>query len=325
MYPKLNPWAKLEVDEETGKTHFVDLLYDTRYVLSDRAAALLRRMDGKTDPYTVDCGMDHDEIEEFLHDMEDEVMIYSGRVRKMGFGTCFIPLYVFPEKVDRAPARTADTVMALLWLPLLILGLWLCVRHARDPELPGLFLGMLAGLLTGMVLHELSHSVSAVACGGRPFEAGIMFSFFRPCGYVSVNDDGIRSKLGQVRFCLAGVRMNVILFGLFLIASRACAGRDLAADLLFTAGLTNLILGILNMAMMRGVDGCTALGHLMGNEDYVDDAAGVILSRKRRRKIRSQGLNGHAAILAAALSFLPYLTMPAVAVMLIRGVLIWFR
>ncbi len=325
MYPKLNPWVKLNTDPQTGDAFLTDEMYGDRYPLGPHTAALLSRLDGRTDPFSVDCGMDREEIGSVLDNMEEDLLIRRGRWRRISVGTGFLPLYEFPEHVDPGPARIIATVLRIIWFPLLALGIWGALRGAPDPELDELFIGLFLGLVTGMMLHEAAHSVMAVAYGATPYEAGIMLSGFRPCGYVTANSDEIRSMAGKVRFSLAGVGMNCILFGLFLLPSLLGVRNSGFSETCAVAGLVNMLLGISNLAQMSGVDGCSAMGYLLGNEDYVEDAASLILSPRRLKKVRSLGINGHAAILAAWLSFIPYLTVPAVAVLLIKGVLVWFQ
>ena len=325
IYPKLNCWVKIETDEETGEICLVDELMEERFTVSRQAAALLNRLDGRTDPESVDCGMDRDELRAFLEDMEEEYLVSRGAFRKLCLGTGFLPLYTFPEHMNAAPARAVETVLSLIWFPLTLLGGWILLRSDLDVSVWALLAGMIPGLLIGVVLHEAGHTVSALAYGAKPYETGIMLSFFRPCAYVAVNQNQIRSRFGKTRFSLAGVRMNLLLWGLFMLPLWLCPGREMLAGICAVAGIENLVLGISNLTLMAGVDGCSALGLLLGNEDYVDDAVSLLRSRRQRREVRSLGLNGHAAILAACLACVSYLAVPALVALLIGGAVLWFR
>ncbi len=325
MGVKLRSWVELKRDETDGHAFLEDGLFRERLRLDEREALLVSRLDGKTDPHSVDCGMDGEEIDSFLAELDEELLTCPAPVERTGFGSYTLPLFFFGPTAKRTASRILDTGLRLLWIPVFAWGIPAWLRVGSELGLIQLLLGILLGLAVGMPLHECAHAFTALAHGARLYEAGVMLLFFRPCAYVVVNEEQIRSRFGKISFHLAGVKMNLLLFGVFVAAARLLDHSGSLSCVLSVAGLCNAALGITNMTLIRGVDGSSAIGALLGNSDYVGDAIETLLSARRRRRLRRMGLNGYAALLAACLALLSYLVVPATVYVFAREVIRWLR
>ncbi|WP_328609268.1 hypothetical protein OG943_09125 [Amycolatopsis sp. NBC_00345] len=152
----------------------------------------------------------------------------------------------------RLPANRAGAVLAaipgfggLVALALLMPEVKAALGH---PLAPGVYLGLIGGLLVTTALHELGHGAVLTYYGGRPSRMGVMLFYLAPAFFCDVSDGWRLPRTDQrVRVALAGIVTQSVIAGaaavtaLFLDPSPGRDGVLLFAVLAYTTGALNLV------------------------------------------------------------------------------------
>lgn len=85
-----------------------------------------------------------------------------------------------------------------------------------------------------------------------------------------------------------------------------------AGAFLFTAAFGNIILALVNITFGGGLDGASILSELLGIENLVEDTKKIVLNRRIKRKLRSQGMPGHALIAVSVVVQILQITIPVI-------------
>ena len=242
-----------------------DHLTDFSFEMCAEQAQFLRRLDGKTDPYSVETTLTRQEIDAFLEALDEIGFIRRSYILAKSFGTILLTVWIPKRtKLLKIIARINDDVLRVLWLPVLIAGCWLFGTKFDGYHTGGEWWGWLFGLTVGLVLHELAHGFAAVHYGAHFFEAGIFVRWLMPGAYVLVDEERIRNRLHRVHLMAAGVEMNFLLCGvgfLFAVFYRAFG------QFWEFFSLTNLILGASNFLLAWELDGFKVMKMLLGAQE----------------------------------------------------------
>ena len=261
-YPKLCTTLSFQKTEEGY--HAEEFLTEDRYFFSDRVAAFVTQLDGKRDPYRIRSGMTREEVDEVLDFLRKEGLLRRSRLLLHTGGSFFWTLLTTPRgREPRLAADVCNTLLTVLFLPVFAAGLIVFLRE--PPELIGsrYLPGILLGLALGMPLHELSHAAACLAYGGQLFEMGLVCRWLIPGAYVLVDTRPVHDSRRLAQIDAAGIESNLLLTGLFLMLS---AGSGSGGLLWFLAALTNFELALINLMLVRGLDGLGILSHLTGIE-----------------------------------------------------------
>ena len=291
-----------------------DVTKDSAF-MTPRYARFLRSLDGKTDPYSIRTDLSREEIDAFLETMRGIGFIRQSRVFEKWIGTIIYTLWV--PKPTRRMKRVAwvwDRLLRLLWIPVLVAGIYLIPKAIDDMDLtPFWLVGWIAGMLLGIVLHELSHGLTALANGAHFFEAGVLIRFFLPGAYAMIDEDSLKDRTARIRIDAAGVEMNFFLAGLGVLLAVAFRG---CADFWFSLAVGNLLLALPNTLFFKGLDGYKILMLLIGKKD---ETLFPIFSRGQTRKNTKKKLTVFS--MARLMLLLWQLSVP---LMMISNVVVFF-
>lgn len=168
-------------------------------------------------------------------------------------------------------------------------------------------------VLLSISLHEAGHLVAGLAGGYKVTDAGILLLWRIPIGaYVAHERNKRASKGRRLQFALAGVEMNILVAGLYLIASSIF---ERLSFTLTVAALMNMLLALINLIPSHGLDGEAALSALLGVNSIYQLSKKWVCSRKCRRKLLKAGLPG-----LLCFGFLSSILLSRLLIWLIMGV-----
>lgn len=306
-YPRLNNWLVFQRAGPDGY-RVTDFISDETFTMGWRIAQFARRLDGKTDPYSISADLSEEEVHNLLVILEQNGLLRHDGFLVKSFGTVYRTLWI-PKITPslRAAAFLCNLLLRLLWIPLLLTGVlagWL-----RFPEFSGGYVlaGYFGGFLAGLVLHEFGHAFACLSSGGRLFEMGVMVRSFLPGAYVLIDTRGVKSCMKRVQIFAAGIQMNLLLAGLSLLLGAVFPG---AGDALFGSAVANIIVALMNLILLDGFDGMAILSELLGIDDPVSDARRVLCSGRLRQRLRKRGLSGTATIALGLVIALLQIALP---------------
>ena len=262
-YPKL---SNLLAFEKTGDGYTVsNYLSGDRYYFSRRVARFAMLLDGKRDPCRIPCALSREEVDQALAFLRREGLLRRSRFLRASPGTyCWTVFTPGRGKRPRIAASLFNGALLALFLPVFVLGVWLFFRDPPSLHDGHVFPGCLLGILTGLSLHELSHAAACLAYGGRVFEMGLLCRWLLPGAYVFMDAGPVEDNLKQAQINGAGIECNLLLTGLFLLLS---AGSEGYSALLLFAAMSNFELALMNLLLVKGLDGCGVISELLGMDD----------------------------------------------------------
>lgn len=311
-FPALETWVRVKKYPD-GTFHLVDYMFDDDYVISKAVASFVRRLDGKTDPYSIDSSLSRAVIDKLLRELDDECLLRKSRIAAKWLGSIYVTLFrIRTTSKKRLFAYISNALLQLSWLPVLLVG---CFRFPDSMyRLTGdhLWLGILIGALAGIFLHEAAHTAAAMGYGARVFEMGVMISRLLPGAYVFMDTDNVKRRLRRAQIDLAGIEMNLFLCGLFLILSTVVMNW---IDCFFMAGAANLVLAATNLLLSGNVDGLNAMSELLGDKEILDRFRSALRDPKKRRQFRKQGALGYAKLACGCVLLTMQLALPLLMIL----------
>ena len=309
-YPKWNSYCT--VKKKYDKVEITNHLLEESYCLPIEIVHWGRKLDGKTNPYSIDKTLSRATVRNLLKTLDDCDCTRKSRVLLKTTGTILYSLYI-PQRITsnmRLFAWLYNKILQILFLPMLIFGIYYFSTHFTygDGEM---YIGMIFGIVIGLLLHEVSHACAALAChGGRFFEIGVGISNFMPIGYALIDVKQVKNHFQRIQVNLAGVETNIFLCGLFLFLSGFCGDTHLEAFL--GAAVQNGFLGLLNLVFSNGIDGANAICELLGDRSnsFISESREFVLNKKARQKVLGTGLNGYALVTSAYIFQIFQLTIP---------------
>lgn len=275
-------------------------------------ARFLARLDGKTDPLALVPGIPKEEMDRYLSELEGMDYIttrrWNGSLLMAQITLWFAPRRV-PAAVRRA-CRALSLLLAVLWLPVLSLGLMQLLR-GNWADGGSDTLGIVLGLLAGIILHEAGHAVTCVGFGGRLVCVGVCVQLLLIPGAFVMPDYIHLPRAARVHMLLSGVEMNFLLAGLAFLAGVVVWG-----DCFAMLGVVNVTLALLNLGVYY-----SALEELLGDLDLSE---AILTRRSARRTIRRRaGVSGRARIAAVHILFAMQLGILSILILNFKEVLSW--
>ena len=94
-----------------------DEAFDGKYYMSEETFAFFRKLDGETDPYTIQPSYDTNRIQALLEVLEEELLIRNSRILYKSLGNILIILWpVERSSIQKKVSVIADRLLSLLWL-----------------------------------------------------------------------------------------------------------------------------------------------------------------------------------------------------------------
>lgn len=310
-YPQWNSYCT--VKKKDGEAEITNHFLEESYYFPMEIARFGKKLDGMTDPYSIDKTLTRADVRDWLEILEDYDCIRKSKFLLKSTGTLLCSLYI-PQKITvnmRLFAWFYNKALQISFLPMLAFGIYYFSTHFIYGD-GGVYIGMIFGLITGILLHEISHACATLACGGEFFEIGIGILHFVPMGYALIDTKRVKSRFQRVQVNLAGVETNIFLCGLFLFFSGVC-GVGVCSEAFLMAAIQNGFMGLMNLVFSNGFDGAKAMAELLGDrtDSFIGKSRGLVWSKKKRQKVLSTGLSGYAIVASAFIFQILQLSFPA--------------
>ena len=324
-YPMFSNWVKIWNDGEAYRLK--NILTDEEFGCSefgdDAFIDFICRLDGKTDPYQIPCPYSREVVAGILEQLKAFSLLRTDRwVIKSLTGLTYS--LIIPKR--KASGHILSKILNVL-LVLLVFPSLLAVVMDLPPVLDAVYTvsipGMILGVLLGGILHEAGHAVAAWASGGMVFEFGVMMThLIMPGAYTLIERNENAGFYQNLQIDAAGIEVNALLAGLFFHTARIFPG---LSDFFFMMGIMNLIFFLLNLTGVIRSDGSHILGGLLGVEGEIgNEARETLFDRARFDYWMEKGPAGKARLGAYALILLMQAAIPAMIIVEVLGVFIWF-
>ncbi len=325
--PMLCNWLTIK-DYRFNNATITNEVTDEKYTTNEGSAFIqfIRQLDGKTDPYSIQCPYSYQERTIILDELTKLGLIRRGRWLNKSL-SCLAYSLIIPrkQKTNSLLLKLLNVVLYLSFLPTFILGFSSFISsfytfHLVQISMPGIVIG----LLLGIICHECAHAIASLAYGGTVYEAGVMLSnLVIPGAYVITKDAGDLSAAKRIQIVAGGPEANLILSG---AAFSLLSKNPNMADFYFCIALINLGLAFLNLVLRQGNDGCHILSYLFGaeSEDIVNVAKDTVIHKINRMKLYHSGSVGFATLCTYILILLFQIVTPVIIILNIMGVISWF-
>ncbi len=337
-YPILSNWISCERISDSDAYRVKNRVWDKECILSAQELWLAGKLDGKTDPYSLDRQKNRTEVKQLIDKLTVAGVIDAGRGLKYVGGGMLVKSLVKARnsRMIRLLSRFLNTFLMAAFLPMLVFGrlVYSNIRLPVEMELSAfesflyenrwnaMIAASILGILTGSLIHELCHANACRAYGGEVFEYGIVISIF-PGFYTMMNPSVISSRLKKIQVMAAGIEGNVLYSGILYFLSALFPG---AYYLLAMMATVNLFVGMLNLFVCRDLDGMRILMQLIGMEEAnpMPKIKRALRSKKKRKKLKSEGLTGYMKLTAGYMLVCAQWAMPPLLlldILVITGVL----
>lgn len=321
-YPTLANWIRFKKVSE-NEYEIVDLLHDEKIQTDAYTVWFARQLNGKRNPYLIDKGKLKKDIDLLLRELEAENVIRDKRFFSKFF--LFLLVTVWRPKITenfRIASFIINGLLLISFLPLLAFSILYFLYYTYDINFDYMIIGSIAGMLIGLVMHELGHMFACLAYGGRVFEVGVMLQFLlMPGAYVLMNESNIKKRMRRVQVSAAGIEMNLFLTAIFLILS---ARFETLSGFCLAAAIQNVFLALLNLTFVDGFDGMTIMSELLGVECIVSKAKRITKSKYKRKRLAKDGISGKATIAVSYILRGVQIALPLIFALNIMGVISWF-
>lgn len=286
-----------------------------------KTAHFLRRLDGKTSPMKCMPGTSAEEVREMLRMLKRNGLLRTKkRVIWKGIGSVEVTLWIPGMKFQKSIyPKIFNWMLLLTWLPLLCAGLFLFLkdmgRYVERMEWVDfqILMGFIAGMLWGMLFHEIAHGSASMSYGVKVFELGIFLDFFMPGAYAALDVQLSKNRWHRIQILGAGVEANFWIGGCCLVLGRCFPA--LGCFFMMSA-ICNILLGMSNICLWRLVggadlDGMLIFSEILGVDNFLDKARIAVFNKRKRREIRAKlGMSGYALIFVYRVIFLFQVLFP---------------
>jgi len=320
-YPKISnclTYKRCDIDSVTVTDHITDEVY----IMDLEEARYIKKLDGLTHPYDIETNLSEEEIDNLIDEMDNCCLLKESNTITSG-GTSLRTIWEPKQTIlFRLIAFLFNNLLLTSWLPVLVIGIFLFNRNLMFVEFDMAWIGYIIGLVPGIILHEFGHAFAGTAYGARVFEMGIMRMYYiLPGAYVILDKKSVKNRLKRVQINAAGVEMNLLLSGLFLIMG-ALNGN--LGGMFLIAAIQNAFLAVMNLTFIKGLDGMAILSELLGAEEIAENALKIIFSRKKKKELRAHGIAGKATVLTCYMISALQFGLPVLIVLNIMEVILCF-
>lgn len=321
-HPTLANWIRFKKVSE-NEYEIVDLLHEEKIQTDAYTVWFARQLNGKRNPYLIDKGKSKEDVDLILGELEAESVIRDKRFFSKFF--LFLLVTVWKPKVTenfRIASFIINGLLLISFLPLLAFSIFYFLYYTYDINFDYVVVGSVAGMLIGLVMHELGHMFACLAYGGRVFEVGVMLQFLlMPGAYVLMNESKIKKRMRRVQVSAAGIEMNLLLTAIFLIIS---ARFESLSGFFLGAAIQNVFLALLNLTLVDGFDGMAIMGELLGVENVISKARRITRFKFKRKKLEKDGISGKVTIAVCYVLRGIQIVLPLIFALNIVGVITWF-
>lgn len=315
-YPILEPSLSYERINALGWI-VTDNISGHEQIVSTEELKFMQELDGDSDPYEIaPVEWSDKDISGFLNFLGENHFIKS-RIRKVGFLQFAIPVVQIKSTLKlRGICLILNCLLLVSFLPVFVAG---CVLFSKNIDFlytyysySVLIFGLLFGVIFGIVTHEAGHAICGLSYGkSKVYEAGLIVGLFFGA-YVEINSEKVKERRRRIQITAGGVEMNLLLSGVsfiffyfFPMLSTFFAG----------IGIANIFLAAVNLILIVSLDGSGIFDELLGTESLFLSNFDWMLNKEIRDEILSQGITGHAKIIACIISALFQIAYPALIIL----------
>lgn len=315
-YPKISSALTYKrIDAYTVEV--TDHLTDNIFTFDIEAARYFRQLDGYTNPYKISTVFNREEVDNLIEVLDECGLTRLSNTIDVSFGTKMKTLWI-PKRSAflKSLACLCNALLLISWLPVFIIGIFVLINTLGHIEINCIWLGCFIGIFGGVLFHELGHAFAGISYGARVFEIGIMVTYCILSGaYVLLDMSLVKKKLQRIQIDAAGVEMNFLLCGVFLIFGALAPS---FGGIFISAAVCNAFIGAINLTFIKGLDGTSIVSELLGIDDIIDSAKNIVFNRKARKRVIRQGPSGYATVIMCYMLFALQIALP---VLLITNVL----
>lgn len=311
-YPQLCPWVVLKKLENNDYMAF-DFATRKKYALSTSQGALLKQLDGKTDPYrSVTSSIEKYEMKHFIKTCIKYNIVRESKIERSFLSFQISLLNIKDSPKTRVLSLVFNQLLLFTFLPSFLIGGYLFYKDidaVNDLDFLPFMFGVLAGMIIGLIAHEASHMFACLAYGARVFEVGVKLGLL--CGaYVMASTIRIKKRLLRLQIYAAGIEMNLLVSGIaFILASLFTE-----YSLFLGFALTNVILALINSLCSGHLDGASIINELLGAGSLLSSAIGL-KNKEMRKKYRKEGCIGYIKIAACVICLLFQSALPVILIL----------
>ena len=308
MYPMLQKWVHAErLGNSKENYRLVNELSKDNFVFPARLVYFAGRLDGKTDPYTIG-GFSRSQCDSMLESLDYCDLLRKSRILERSFLSLIFAFW-FPKitPVLKRIARIYNALLIVTWLPVFIWGITKFALSLTDMNGRGIVIGIILAIISGGLQHEFSHACAAITYGASFYEMGINIGLI-PGAYVLLNILDMDEKRWQrIQIHAAGAEGNLLQAGIFFLLAAAFPEINF---FFYMCAVTNTLLGVCNLSLLKGFDGMSIMNDLLGERNFISKAVGILTDFKRIRKLTASS-SGIAALVCGIMIILIQITLPA--------------
>lgn len=320
-YPKISNYLVYK-KYDLNTVEVTDYFTDEVYLVEQEEAKYMKKLDGKTHPYDIETKLSKEEIDNLISELGNcELLKESNKITEGGTAmrAIWVPKWTIKLRVI---AFLCNKLLMLCWLPVLIAGIMMFKNNLLSISFEMSWVGSIIGLVFGIALHEFGHAFAAASYGARVFEMGILRMYYIvPGAYVILDDKPVKSRMKRVQINAAGVEMNLLLVGIFLILGAIFGD---FGGIFLMAAIQNGLLAVLNLTLIKGLDGMAIVSELLGIEDVAETAIDVIINRGTRDELREYGMSGSTIIAVCYMICAFRIALPLLLVLNVLEVVVCF-
>lgn len=320
-YPRKSHYLVLRKSKDGYRMKHV--LTEEKWTMPVDEARFIKALDGKTNPYKL--GYSRAFADSILDFMEEEELLDDGeRKLDIGIGSALFTVYIPDIKlIHRFVGFLWNHLLMVMWLPILILGLFIAGAEKYyyiDGGLGMVLLGIYGGMAIGLIVHELSHAAAALNYGGSLLEMGVMVRLFLMMGaYCLIDYDNVRDHFKRAQISAAGPESNLLLCGVFLCMLKLGV---FPSEFLIYAGGINCCLALLNLALVDGLDGSAVFEKIFGCSRFVSRAFALLFDKGAKRRLKYGGITGRATLAACYMICTMQALIPMVIFMQVVSIIV---
>lgn len=233
-----------------------------------------------------------DDADGIVSELVSDGLLQTSRFVKSGDRINRFVLFLIPERTPNIASLCRGIQLTLPIAAPLLLAAGLLLQFFY-PATGGAFVQPLyyALFFLSLFLHEIGHLAAGLAYGYPLRDLSILFLGYFPIGAcVACQPEEVPHRpKEEIQFSLAGVEVNLLLAGIFLLLSLLVPA---ARETFREASLANILLFSVNILPASHLDGEAALSTLLGVESASDTARLWLQSGRRRRKLLHEGARG---------------------------------
>ena len=286
-YPRINNWLSFSL-LNSEEYEVRDYLNEKTYVLDRRLARFAMRLNGKRNPYLISRCLSKREVASYLYALDKHNLLRRSSILSASalelYNTIWIPKH---QGKNFHAAGMLNLLLLCCFAPVLLIGI--LVFMSSETKLSGshTVLSLLTGYIGGAVLHELAHANACLAYGGRVFEIGALVKLPFVGAYVLMDESSIKCRMKRVQVNAAGIEMNLLLAGVLLFVASLTRRNS---GFFFNMALANAITAILNLLLIKGLDGEHIMSDLLGIGDLGKASIRYSLTRTQQLAKKRRGL-----------------------------------